>query len=228
MSFSCNDEHESYAKVEMFRAAIANEYRIRMLPSPTTHEAISVLFRGLRNADPHQRQARLPITEDILTKNVFPTISTKSRKRWPSRVCCSLENDLAICLEYHTLGRFSDIVKFKRQDVVYESSPSPHLKIIFEGGKNDLYSEGSERIVAANPNSQSCPVQLMINYFQFLGPSYTGYLVPSCTPKKKPNPDKAVPYSEALSDLKKLLTSLGYDSSLYGFWKKRRSNFGSS
>jgi hypothetical protein len=104
----------------------------------------------------------------------------------------------------------------KRQDVVYESSPSPHLKIIFKGGKNDQYSEGSERIVAANPNSQSCPVQLTINHFQFLGPSYTGYLVPSCTPKNKPNPDKAVPYSGALSDLKKLLTSLGYVSSLYG------------
>ena len=36
----------SYAKVEMLRAAIAHEYRIRMLSSPTTHETISVLFRG--------------------------------------------------------------------------------------------------------------------------------------------------------------------------------------
>lgn len=53
----------SYAKVEMLRAAIAHEYRIRMLSSPTTHDTISVLFRGFKNAHPHERQARLPITE---------------------------------------------------------------------------------------------------------------------------------------------------------------------
>jgi len=35
-------QNESYAKVEMLRAAIANQYRIRMLPSPTAQEAISV------------------------------------------------------------------------------------------------------------------------------------------------------------------------------------------
>jgi hypothetical protein len=89
-------------------------------------------------------------------------------------------------------------------------------KRFFSGGKNDQYSEGSERIVAANPNSHSCPVQLTINYFQFWGSSYAGYLFPSCTSKNKPNPDKAVPYNGARGDFKKLLTSLGYASSLYG------------
>jgi hypothetical protein len=43
-----------------------------------------------------------------------------------------------------------------------------------------------------------------------------GILFPLVLRKNKPNPEKAVPYSGALSDLKKLLTSLGYDSSLYG------------
>jgi hypothetical protein len=65
----------SYAKVGMLRAVIAHEYRIRMLSSPTTHEKISVLFRGFKDANPHERQARLPITEEILTKCVLNYIS---------------------------------------------------------------------------------------------------------------------------------------------------------
>nr|CAH0103892.1 unnamed protein product [Daphnia galeata] len=128
-------QDESYSKVEMLRAAVANEYRIRMLSSPTTHETVSLLFRD----------------------------------------------------------------------------PSVHLKIVFKGGKNYQYSESRERIVAANL-SGNCPGNLTLNYFQFLGPLYSGYLVPSCTPKNTPNQNKPVSYSGALSDMKQLMTSLGYDA----------------
>lgn len=159
---------ESYAKVEMLRAAIASEYRIRMLPSPTTHETISLIFRGFRNAHPHLRASRLPITEEILS-NLCAQLYQPCHGR--DGQCASVvlwRTVWRVCLEFHTLGRFSDIVKLKSQEVVYQSSPSPHLKIIFKRGKNDLYSEGSERVVVANPISQTCPVQLTLNHFQFL------------------------------------------------------------
>jgi hypothetical protein len=68
----------SYAKVEMLRAAISQEYRISMLSSPITHEMISVLFCGLKNANPHEKQARLPITEEIFDSNVCSTILANS------------------------------------------------------------------------------------------------------------------------------------------------------
>lgn len=42
-------ENGSYSKVVTLSAAIAHEYQIRMLQSPTTHETISLLFRGFRN-----------------------------------------------------------------------------------------------------------------------------------------------------------------------------------
>ncbi len=59
---------KSYSKVVMLSAAVANEYRIRMLPSPTTHETISTLFRGFQNEHQQTRTAKLPITEEILDK----------------------------------------------------------------------------------------------------------------------------------------------------------------
>ena len=119
-------------------------------------------------------------------------------------------------MEYHTLGRFSDIVKLQKKDVVYKPSPSPHLRVMFKGGKNDQYSEGSERIIASNSDERKCPIKLTIDYFQFLGLSYCGYLVPLFTSKSGPNPNKPVSYSVALSDLKKLLQLLGFDPNLYG------------
>jgi hypothetical protein len=65
-------------------------------------------------------------------------------------------------------------------------------------------------------DGKRCPVALTLNYFQFLGPTYSGFLVPSCTSKKVPNPEKPVPYSGALTDMKKLMVTLGYDAKLYG------------
>ncbi len=90
------------------------------------------------------------------------------------------------------------------------------MRILFKGGKNDLYTEGAERVVALNPTVKRCPVQLTLNYFKYLGTSYIGYLVPSCLEKNAPNPDKSVPYSGSLADMKKLMDSLGYDRKLYG------------
>ena len=209
-------QDQSYSKVVMLSAAIANEYRIRMLPSPTTHETISTLFRGFRNEHPQSRTAKLPITEEILDKmysHLFQPLHGRDGLRASVVIWRTVWR---IAMEFHTLGRFSDIAKLRRNDVVYGTSPSPHLKILFKGGKNDQYSEGSERIVASNPDKKRCPVALTLNYFQFLGPSYSGFLIPSCTPKNTPNPEKAVPYSGALTDLKKLMATLGYDARLYG------------
>lgn len=206
----------SYSKVVMLSAAIANEYRIRMLPSPTTHETISLLFRGFRNQHPQTRTAKSPITEEILEK-MYSQLYQSAHGRDGLKAPVVLWRTVwRISLEYHTLGRFSDIVKLKRQDIVYQSNPTPHLRILFKGGKNDQYTEGSERVVASNPDKKRCPVNLTLNYFQFLGTDYSGYLVPLCTPKNTPNAEKPVPYPTALSDLKKLMTSLGYNASLYG------------
>ena len=102
-------------------------------------------------------------------------------------------------------------------DVVFCEKPSLHLRIMFKDGKNDFYSEGAERIVAARLGRGAyCPVEFTQNYFCFLGSGYNGYLVPSCLPNARPNPLKNLLYPAALEDLRRLLTDLGHDSRLYG------------
>jgi hypothetical protein len=109
------------------------------------------------------------------------------------------------------------VIKLRRSDVVFEGSPSKHLNISFRGGKNDLFSEGGQRIVAAfDPPSRYCPVNFTKSYFQYLGSHHSGFLIPCCDPHFKPDQSKPVPYNAALSDLRSLLDSLGYQGKDYG------------
>jgi hypothetical protein len=101
-------------------------------------------------------------------------------------------------MEYHTLGRFSDIVKLRRSAVKYVTDPSLHLRILLKGGENYQYNEGAKRVVESNPITRRCPVQLTLNYFKCLGTSYIGNLVSLFSPKNESDPDRSVPYSGAL------------------------------
>lgn len=173
----------SYSKTVMLNAAIAHQYRIRMLSSPTVHESISLLFRGFRNEHPQTRTPKSPMTEEILLA-MYTYLYRPENGRDGLRASVVLWRVIwRIAMEYHTLGRFSDIVKLQKKDVIYKPNPSPHLRVMFKGGKNDQYSEGSERIIASNSNEKLCPIKLTLDYFQFLGLTYSGYLVLLCTSK---------------------------------------------
>ena len=110
-------------------------------------------------------------------------------------------------------------------DVRFGTSPSPHLKLLFKGGKNDFYSEGADRIVASNSYEPCyCPVIFTKNYFEFLDYNFDGFLVPACLPNACPNPLKTVPYDGALDDLRTLLNELGNEGKHYGEHSGKRGS----
>ncbi len=74
----------------------------------------------LRNENSRQRTMRLPITEEIFIQ-MFSHLYQSSHRRDGSRASVVLWKTIwLISIEYHTLGRFSDIVKLKWQGVVFE------------------------------------------------------------------------------------------------------------
>ena len=203
----------------MLSAAIANEHRIRLKTSPTSHESISKLFRGfkLSQVSTHTRVPKLPLTDEHL-RTLIDNLRRPEHGANSSRASLVLWRTVwRVVMEYHTLGRFSDIARLTRKEIVFVTKPSRHLQVTFKDGKNDLFSEGGLRIVAANlEEPRYCPVELTAHYFMFLGTSHVGYLVPSCTPTNRPDPSKPLPYPGALADLRHLLDSLGFDSRMYG------------
>ena len=183
-----------------------------MKTSPTNHESISKLFRGFRLLHSQPRNPVLPLTDDIIRQLLDFLYQPEHGRDGLRASLVTWRTIWRLVIEYHTLGRFSDVANLKRGQVKFVENPSMHLKITFEGGKNDLYSEGSVRVVAAyDQEVKYCPVRLTQNYFIFLGSGYTGYLVPSSSPKFLPNPNKPVPYNGALEDLRQIFKTLGIE-----------------
>jgi hypothetical protein len=211
------DHTNSYSAVSMLSAAIANEHRIHLKPSPTNHECISKLFRGFKLANQTSRHPVQPLTDQIIRQMVDKVYHPAHGRDGLKASLVLWRTVWRAVMEFYTLGRFNDIVRLQRADVRFGDLPSLHLKVLFKGGKNDQYSEGAERIVAAYPDEDRyCPVSLTRNYFQFLGSEFTGFLVPACRPNLLPDPLKPLPYSGALDDLRRLLNELGYDGKLFG------------
>lgn len=67
-------------------------------------------------------------------------------------------------------------------------------------------------------------ISFKFRYLHKLGDQFSGSLQPTCSPgnKEKPHPTRSVPYSLALSDLRNLLTDLGYDGEQFSEHSSRR------
>ena len=213
-------ETASVSSVEKLLSAIAYEHRRRGLTSPTTHESIQLLMRGIKRELSSERKPMKPITHDILERLV-------DQLHLPEHGLEGLRAPLPlwrtvwrVVMEFYTLGRFSDIARLTTSSLSFRSLPSDHLVVKFVGGKNDIFSEGSERVVCAHaPSSRYCPVRLTRYYLRRLGESYQGFLIPrtkTVDGALVADPVRVLSYSTGLEDLREALTRLGLNSQEYG------------
>ena len=224
-------ETESISAVEKLQSAIAFEHRRQCMPSPTSHESLSLLMRGIRRCLQVGHKPKRPLTHDLLRCMI-------DHLHLPDHGQDGLRAPLVLWhtvwranMEFYTLGHFDDIVRLRVASVLICHQPRPHLKIHFSGDKNDIFSEGSERVVCAHsPTDRYCPVHLTELYLRRLGLTYSGYLVPRTKQSfgsLVAGPDRPLSYTMALEDLCDLLDSLGQNASEYGWralWKKRWCN----
>ena len=202
----------SLSKVSMLSAAIANEHRANLKTSPTSHESIAQLFRAFRLCPRNVRNPVLPLTDSLIKKLMDHLYLPKHGSDANSAPLILWRTVWRVVMEYHTLGRWSDIGRLRRPQLKFASSPSLHLKICFSGGKNQTFNEKDERIVAADQtNPIHCPVKLTENYLKFLGSKHIGFLVPTCSANGHPDQEKFVPYSGCLDDLKRPLKTVGIE-----------------
>ena len=185
---------KSLSTASMLAAAIANEHRANLKRSPTGHESIAQLFWAFRLCPHKTRDPVKPLKDDLIQKLTGHLFAVKHGSNAIKAPLVIWRTVWRVVMEYHTLGRWSDIGKLKRQNLSFVHSPSLHLKVSFSEGKTQKFNETDERIVAADLiNPTNCPVQLTQKYLRFLGSSYTGYMVPACDPKGKPDQNKFVP-----------------------------------
>jgi hypothetical protein len=211
----------SVSAAETLASAIAFEHRKNFLPSPTVHESFKLLMRSIRKRFSRERHAAEPITRSILDKMLNLLFSPEHGRDGQLATLTMWRTIWRVAMEFHTLGRFSDLTKLLVEDLRFFENPQPHLRITFKNGKNDLFSEGSERIVSSNIHAPTyCPVRLTRLYLVRLGPNYRGLLSPRCLGGARnkgqlPDPIRPLSYATSLQDLRDILTILGYDASLF-------------
>ena len=213
-------ETQSVAAVEKLIAAIAFEHRRQFLPSPSENPTIGLLLRGIRRRFSVERHPKKPLTHDLLRRMV-DSLHRPEHGRDGLRAPIALWRTVwRAHMEFYTLGRFDDIIRLRHDSVFIRFEPQPHLLVKFMGGKTDIFSEGSERIICGHcPPSLYCPVKLTELYFRRLGHDYAGYLVPrtrSIPGTVVADPDHPVSYTTALQDLRDLLAQLGCNPTDYG------------
>ena len=105
----------SFSKVTMLSAAIANEHRLNMRDSPTDHRCIGDLMKGFRASAEVTRQPVLPITEVILHQMIEKVYHPSHGRDGQKATTVLWRTVWRVAMEFHTLGRYSDIVKLKRE-----------------------------------------------------------------------------------------------------------------
>ena len=178
-------------------------------------------MRSIRKKYSSERTPKKPITKELLRLMMQRLFATENGRLGMLAPLPMWRTIWRVAMEFFTLGRFDDLIRLRTSSLTFCSQPSEHLKVRFVGGKTDLFSEGSERIVAADLDQpQFCPVRLTRLYLNRLGESYEGLLIPRTrlSPNRELRADPEIPlsYTTALEDLKALLTSLGLDATSYG------------
>jgi len=218
----------SVAIVESLASAIAYEHRKHFLPSPTMHETFRLLMRSIKKNFSGDRKTAEPISRQLMDDLIDYLFQESHGDNAALAPLSTWRTVWRVLMEYHTLARFSDVAPLRTSDLHFFEMPKLHLKVTFRGGKTDIFKEGSERVLSSNPdNPKYCPVRITQLYLRFLGPDYSGTLLPRCIGgarqgRKHPDPARTLSRTTALEDFRDILTKLGYNAALYSEHSGRR------
>ena len=159
----CVTETGSVSAAETLAASIAFEHVRNFLPSPTTHPSLRLLLRSVRKNFGRERNPATPLSLSHL--HLIMDHLLRTGKHGANGLLAPLttwRTVWRVALEFYTFGRFSDVTSLQRKHLVFKAKPQPHLIVKFLGGKNDVFSEGNERVVPSNPGNPPCYVYPLI------------------------------------------------------------------
>jgi len=217
---------QSASAVQTLASAIAYNHRVNGFASPTTSsEPLSAFIQGVRKVHGGPRQPVEPLTVihlkafiDHLYSHPYGDMGQKAPlKLWRTVWLANVD--------FYGLCRFNEVQALKRSDLEFADEPEPHLKINIRHSKNDVYSEGCQKIISSNLlDPKYCPVNLTANYLRYLGPKHSGFMLPKCAPgyQNRGNPLRAAIYTNALQDFRELMDLLGFDGQAFGLHSGKR------
>ena len=148
----CATDTCSVSAADTLAASVAFEHVRNFLPSPTTDPGFRQLMRSIRRKFCKERNPATPLTLAHLQMMMNHLLRTKHHgENGQLASLVTWRTVWRVVMEFYTLGRFSDVSALTRRSLKFKAQPKPHLIISFLNGKNDVYSEGCERIVSSHP-----------------------------------------------------------------------------
>ena len=208
------DSSGSMAAISTLVAAVARQHWDRFLPSPTENFSFRRLLQGFRRRLAKPVKPKDPLTPEILSSAIQLVRSSGRLQEWRTVA--------RMCLAFYAGCRWSDASQLKVS----------HLQFVPEGvnitipkSKTDQLQKG-DTVFINYAEHQYCPVTLLQDYLARLRyGDRDGFLQPKITSTQGIQSglwNTQVSYSTALSDLKLLMSSLGYDPSKFGEHSGRR------
>ena len=209
------DSSGSFSALSTIVASVARYHWDRFLPSPTENFSFRRLLQGFRRRLSKPPTKKDPLTPEILASAIHLVRTSGKLQEWRTVA--------RMCFAFYAGCRWSDSISLKVSHLQFDSDG---VSVTIPKSKTDQLGRG-ETVYIQFATHPSCPVTLIQDYIDRLHyePNQDGFLQPRITSNngiQRGIWNTTVSYSTALSDLRLLLTSLGYDSSRFGEHSGRR------
>ena len=204
---SLADSHGSFSKISSLVAAVSRLHWDNFLPSPTESFAFRRLLQGFRRLLSKPPKQKDPLTIEMLASAIQIARSGNRLQEW--RTVARMN------LSFFAGCRWSDLALLKLSHFKFSDSQDG-VSIHIPRSKTDQLGRGDDVFIKAI-QSPSCPVLFLKDYFAKLNyEGQDGFFQPrikSLNGIQRGIMEQSLSYSTALSDLKLLLSVLGYDPS---------------
>ena len=202
-------EQQSVASIMTIAAAIAHNYTKRFLPSPTEHKTVRLLLESVKKIFTKEATPKKIFTAELLDRARTRTAAAGQLWRWRTM--------WSMYASFYAMLQWDESSSIQTGDIQF-SQWGMQLKI--RRSKTDQAGEGAVVAVKRLKEDGRCPVKFTEQYIQKLQYDPTNssaWMQPRIQNTKTGErglPEYRLGYSNALSDLKRLLSEIGEDSSL--------------
>ena len=178
--------------------------------SPTISRSVTRALEG----------AKRTFGRPSVSVNVFTTDHLFSLSKLAYSSSCSLvllRTIWRIFIEFFGLLRFNEVANLTYDDLIWSSIG---FDLFIKKSKTDQHSKGDFVSFSKNKNAAICPIALTLHYFKKFDIK-SGFLMPSLRGKTIIRSSPLL-YNTALRDLRKCVSKIGLDSSVFGEHSGRR------
>ena len=207
----------SVGAVHTMAAAISHHHTKNFFASPTEHKSVRLLLESVKKNYSKPVVRRRPFTDDILHRVKDEVDRVGSLWRWRTL--------WRMYMGYYGFLRWDETSNLRIIDISFSSE---HMSVHIRRSKCDQAGAGHEVRVQRQQETKYCPVTITESYRQrlrYAADNTESFFQPRL--RRTVNGESGIPntqlgYSNALADLKKLLTEAGIDPALYGEHSGRR------